>query len=163
LTKSHKRAKFVFRFLTKKQKMEEKKVSKNYYLALQARVTSFEQKIRLIQKMAREDSFLGVDTSLEIQEEKILQRALKKAKADLRSAKVVAGPKDNGLVQIGSTVTVRINGAAHSFRLEGIACFPGVVNVEAPLGKKLLGKAKGTVINIQKNNYEILEVAVKDF
>lgn len=143
--------------------MEEKKVSRDYYLALERRVKGFEEKLQLIQRMSREDSFLGVDISLEMGEEKLLQRALKKAKADLRSAKAVSNPKDNGVIQTGSTVTVKVNGIVHNLRLEGIAYCPGVVTTEAPLGKKLLGKTKGAVINIEKNRYHVLEVAVKDF
>jgi transcription elongation GreA/GreB family factor len=143
--------------------MEEKKVSRNYYLVLERRVKEFEEKLQLIQRMAREDSFLGVDTSLEMGEEKLLQRALKKAKADLRSVKAVANPEDNGVIQTGSTVTVKVGGTVRSLRLEGIAFCPGVITTEGPLGKKLLGKTKGAVIDIQKNRYQVLEVVVKDF
>lgn len=141
--------------------MEVKKVSKEYYQALEKRAKEFEERIRLLQRLAREDKNLGVDTSFEIGEEKVLQRQLRRAKADLRSAQAVANPKDNGVVQVGSTVTVQVNGSAYDLRLEGVAFCAGVITTDAPLGKKLLGKSKGAVINIEKNRYQILAVTAK--
>ncbi|MGI5826920.1 MAG: GreA/GreB family elongation factor [Patescibacteria group bacterium] len=141
--------------------MEVKKVSKDYYQALEKRVKDFEERIQLLQRLALKDKNLGVDTSFEIGEEKILQRQLRRAKADLRSVQAVANPKDNGVVQVGSTVTVQVNGSAYNLRLEGVAFCAGVITTDAPLGKKLLGKSKGAVINIEKNRYQILAVTVK--
>ncbi|BFD24725.1 MAG: GreA/GreB family elongation factor [Candidatus Parcubacteria bacterium] len=141
--------------------MEVKKVSKEYYLALEKRVKEFEKSIQMLQRLSREDKNLGVDTSFESGEEKILQRQLRKAKADLHSVQAVANPKDSGVVQVGSTVTLQVNGEIHDLRLEGVASCAGVITTDAPLGKKLLGKSKGAIINIQKNRYKILEVTAK--
>lgn len=152
----------AFSFLTKKGgNMEKKKVSRDYYLALEKRVKNFENSLQHLQRIAREDKNFGIDTSFETGEEKILQRQLKKAKADLRSVEAVANPKDNEVIQVGSTVTLQVNGEVHDLRLEGVAFCAGVITTDAPLGKKLLGKTKGAVINIEKNRYQILAVAVK--
>lgn len=139
----------------------EKKVSVKYYAELVSRRQSLEDELYLLQKHISEDVSLGVDVRSELEKEKEIQGLLRKAKADLIGLKPVKNPTDNGVVQIGSQVLLKVNGKdVRNMRLEGIAVRPGILTAETLLGKKLIGKTQGDKFRIEKNTYEVMTVTV---
>lgn len=79
-------------------------------------------------------------------------------------AEVVAGPDGNKTVQIGSQVTVMIDGHKQELRLVGpIEADPsdGKVSDESPLGQSMLGKAVGDKVTIASPSGQVIEATIK--
>ncbi len=141
--------------------MEEKKVSVKYYTELVNRRKSLEDELYILQKYISEDASLGIDVRSELEKEKELEGLLKKAKTDLIGLKPVKNPEDNGIIQIGSQIVIKVNDKdVRTMRLEGIAVRPGILTAGAPLGKKLLGKKQGDKVRMKDFLYEVMAVSV---
>lgn len=84
----------------------------------------------------------------------------------LKTAIVVSDtPKKNGGVSLGTTVTVKVNGAEHNFEIVGEwEADPArkKISHESPLGQALIGKKQGDHVEVEapagKIVYEIVEV-----
>ena len=82
----------------------------------------------------------------------------------LHGAKIIS-PKNTGLVDIGSKVILHVNGKKEEFLLVGeweADPMHKKISHESPLGKALLGKKVGELIEVQapagKIKYKILEI-----
>lgn len=82
----------------------------------------------------------------------------------LHGAKIIS-PKNTGLVDIGSKVILHVNGKKEEFLLVGeweADPMHKKISHESPLGKALLGKQVGEMIEVQapagKIKYKILEI-----
>lgn len=93
-----------------------------------------------------------------------LEGRIQELKAIISNAKVVE-KKNNGMVGIGSTVLLSLNGSNEEYSIvspEEADIFKGKLSFKSPLGKLLIGKAKGTKVNIEtpggKSEYLIVDV-----
>lgn len=67
-------------------------------------------------------------------------------------AKVIKSTKPNNQVQLGSKITVKVNGATHIYTLVGeweSDPMEKKISNTSPLGQALLGKKKGEIIEIE--------------
>jgi transcription elongation factor GreA len=95
-----------------------------------------------------------------------VQSRMKELVYILDNAEVVdVSATKGGFVDIGSSVTVRINGAERSYGIVGAQeadPLAGRISNESPLGSAFLGKKKGDVVTVQTpkgpQKYDILEV-----
>jgi transcription elongation factor GreA len=85
--------------------------------------------------------------------------------AILRRVKLVSKEDKKGVISIGSTVRVHIDGGEHSFQIVGaMEADPtkGKISHESPLGQALIGKQVGERVEIEapagKLAYHILEI-----
>jgi transcription elongation factor GreA len=93
-----------------------------------------------------------------------LEGRILELKGIISNAKVVE-KNSNGLVGIGSTVLVSFNGSDEEYSIvspEEADVFKGKISFKSPLGKLLIGKAKGSRVNIEtpggKAEYLIIDV-----
>lgn len=83
----------------------------------------------------------------------------------LDNAEIIADPKARGGVQIGSQITVSVNGKTREFTIVGAQeaePSAGKISNESPLGQAFLGRAKGDTVEVQvpagKQLYKIIEI-----
>ena len=81
------------------------------------------------------------------------------------NAVVVPSVKKNGLAQIGSTILVKAGKEKENFKIVGAEeanPLEGKISVDSPLGKALLDKTKGAIIEVAtpegKLQYKILKI-----
>ncbi|HOX29787.1 MAG TPA: transcription elongation factor GreA [Candidatus Paceibacterota bacterium] len=93
-----------------------------------------------------------------------LEGRIQELKAIISNAKVVE-KNNNGMVGIGSTVLLSLNGSNEEYSIvspEEADIFKGKLSFKSPLGKLLIGKAKGSRVNIEtpggKSEYLIVDV-----
>lgn len=93
-----------------------------------------------------------------------LEGRIQELKAIISNAKVVE-KNNNGMVGIGSTVLLSLNGSKEEYSIvspEEADIFKGKLSFKSPLGKLLIGKAKGSRVNIEtpggKSEYLIVDV-----
>lgn len=93
-----------------------------------------------------------------------LEGRILELKGIISNAKVVE-KNSNGLVGIGSTVLVSLNGSNEEYSIVGpeeADVFSGKISFKSPLGKLLIGKTKGSKIHLEtpggKAEYLIVDV-----
>lgn len=78
----------------------------------------------------------------------------------LKNAKIIK-TKHNGKVEVGSVVTLQIDGKKERYQIVGPQesnPFEGKISYQSPLGKALLNKRKGDKIKVNGREYLILEI-----
>lgn len=83
----------------------------------------------------------------------------------INNAVVVPSAKKNGLAQIGSTILVKAGKEKENFKIVGAEeadPIEGKISADSPLGKALLDKTKGAIIEVAtpegKLQYKILKI-----
>lgn len=83
----------------------------------------------------------------------------------IQNAVIVPLAKKKGLAQIGSTILVKAGSDKETFKIVGAEegdPLEGKVSVDSPLGKALLDKAKGALVEVEtpdgKTRYKILKI-----
>lgn len=98
------------------------------------------------------------------EELELLQTRIADLKATLTQAKVINSIPKNGIISLGSTVVVEVNGEKNEFMIvSSMESNPmaGKISVESPVGKALIGAKVGQTVEVTsavKNIYKILEV-----
>lgn len=84
----------------------------------------------------------------------------------LSNAEVIAAPKDDHKVRLGSKVSLKSNGSTKNFQVVGtVEADPlnGKISDESPIGQALLGKKEGDAVEIvtpaDKTSYIIAEIS----
>ncbi len=81
----------------------------------------------------------------------------------LANASVVNAPKRSNKVNIGSSVTVEVNGKEQVYTIVGSAevdFFNGKISNESKVGSALIGAKKGDVVEVAGNNGEVNEFKI---
>lgn len=83
----------------------------------------------------------------------------------IRNAVVISQEKQKDWAQIGSTILVSSGGKREKFKIVGAEeanPLEGKISIESPLGKALINKTKGTIVEIVtpegKKQYKILRI-----
>ena len=83
----------------------------------------------------------------------------------LNRAVIIKPPKYTGVVQVGSRITVEVNGKEKTYLILGSSesnPSAGIISQSSPLGSSLLGKRLGEIIKIQLANkivdYKIIKI-----
>jgi len=104
----------------------------------------------------------GYDAAKE--EQAFMEGRIRKLKEIIAQGEVIE-KKENGLIQIGSSVSLDSPGEKQKFQIvspEEANIIDNKISFESPLGKQLLGKKKGEKVKIEtpagKKEYNIVEV-----
>lgn len=118
-------------------------------------------------KTAREFGDLAENAEYQTarQEQEKLEARISEVEHILQNVKVIDKPKNDGVVRLGSTVTLK-NGTTKTFQVVGtVEADPleGKISDESPLGKAVLGKKVADEVEIRTTAettiYKIVEVA----
>lgn len=118
-------------------------------------------------KTAREFGDLSENAEYQTarQEQERLEARISEIEHILNNVEVIAKPKGDSKVQLGSTVTLK-NGATKKFQVVGtVEADPleGKISDESPIGQALLGKAVGDKVEIktaaETATYKITQIA----
>lgn len=117
-------------------------------------------------KTAREFGDLAENAEYQTarQEQEKLEARISEVEHILQNVKVIDKPKNDGVVRLGSTVTLK-NGSTKTFQVVGtVEADPleGKISDESPLGKAVLGKKVGDEVEIKINEtavYKVVEVS----
>lgn len=118
-------------------------------------------------KTAREFGDLAENAEYQTarQEQEKLEARISEVEHILQNVKVIDKPKNDGVVRLGSTVTLK-NGTTKTFQVVGtVEADPleGKISDESPLGKAVLGKKVADEVEIrtaaETTIYKIVEVA----
>ena len=118
-------------------------------------------------KTAREFGDLAENAEYQTarQEQEKLENRISEVEHILNNVEVIAKPKGDSKVQLGSTVTLK-NGATKKFQVVGtVEADPlsGKISDESPIGQALLGKKVGDAVEIktpaETATYKITEIA----
>ncbi|MBI1971530.1 MAG: transcription elongation factor GreA [Candidatus Wildermuthbacteria bacterium] len=100
------------------------------------------------------------------EEQEMLERRIAEIEDTLASSRMVSEKNGNGVVQIGSVVTVKANGETLIFTITGSAeadPLENKISAESPLGQALLGKKKEAVVQIETpegvQSYKVLDIS----
>lgn len=99
-------------------------------------------------------------------EQRMLERKIAELKDFLSQVKVIEKKEKKERIQIGSTVYIECKGKKMKFQIVGMIeanIKEGKISYESPIGKALLGKKKGEIIEIVtpaaiKLKYKILKI-----
>lgn len=108
-------------------------------------------------KLARElgDLSENAEYSSAKDEQEKLENRIKEIENILKSVEIIQKPKNDGAVQLGSTVTITANGTTKQFEVVGtIEADPleGKISDESPIGRALLGKKVGEEVELKIGN-----------
>lgn len=100
-------------------------------------------------------------------EQAFLENRIAEIKQILANASIVDTPKRSSKVNIGSTVTVEVNGAEQTYTIVGgaeVDFFNGKISNESPVGAALIGHKKGEVVEVtgptgEVNEFKILKIS----
>lgn len=98
------------------------------------------------------------------QEQEIVENRISEIEHILQNVEVIAKPRGDNKVQLGSTVKLKANGKFKEFKVVGtVEADPlnGKISDESPIGKELMGKAEGDKVSI-KTNGELVSYKVAD-
>lgn len=117
-------------------------------------------------KTAREFGDLAENAEYQTarQEQEKLEARISEVEHILQNVKVIDKPKNDGVVRLGSTVTLK-NGTTKTFQVVGtVEADPleGKISDESPLGRAVLGKKVGDEVEIKINEtavYKVVEVS----
>lgn len=134
---------------------------------LEMRKREMRQKIALIIKEAKEQGDLSENA--EYTEAKRQQadneRRIMELENTIRTSQVSSFVKGSKTVQMGSKVTVKLNGEEQTFDVVGsneADPLGGKISNESPIGKAIMGKKAGDKVKVQtpsgEKEYRILEV-----
>ncbi len=140
--------------------MEKKQVSPDFYQLIEQRKEEIEAELNSLHTESRNYLRNGHSSNPELENENQLQKRLREVKAILRGCSPVSAPQDNGIVQIGSYVTLLIDGKKEkTVRLEGVAGFDkNVCSLETDIGKQLLDSKKGKTFSSNGTMIKILRI-----
>lgn len=95
----------------------------------------------------------------------LVERRIEEIEAVLEKAEIAKPNQDDGIVQVGSRVKVIIDGREEEFLIVGELEGDPVnkkISYNAPLGKALLGRKKGEIVEVVtpfgKTKYKIVEI-----
>jgi len=98
------------------------------------------------------------------EEQAFLESRILELEEKIKNAQIIK-KKSSNKVEIGSTVVLSSNGKKEQFQIVGpeeVDPFQGKISYQSPLGKLLLGKAVGQVIEVKspdrKIKYKILDI-----
>ena len=102
-------------------------------------------------------------------EQAFLENRIAEINQILANASVVDTPKRSSKVNIGSTVTVKVNGEEKQYTIVGAAevdFFNGKISNDSPVGKALIGSKKGDVVQAvgptgKTTEFEIVKISNK--
>lgn len=118
-------------------------------------------------KTAREFGDLAENAEYQTarQEQEKIEARIAEIEHILQNVEVIAKPKNDGVVQLGSTVTLK-NGITKKFQVVGTMeadPLEGKISDESPLGKAVLGKKVGDDVEIKATTdiavYKIVEIS----
>lgn len=137
---------------------------------LEMRLKRIEKELpELIEETQRTAAYGDRSDNAEYKDAKLkLRRAnwqILKIKDQLKRVEIIE-PQGNGYVQLGSTVTVESNGKQQTFQILGpYETNPshGMISDKSPLGKALMGKMKGRLVEVELPNgikeYKIIKIS----
>lgn len=118
-------------------------------------------------KIAREFGDLAENSEYEDarNEQSFIEGRIEELEDMISRARVVAKNGGNGKVEMGSVVTLKLNGDRFSYEIVGVNesdPAAGKISAESPIGYSLIGKTKGEKVDITTPNgtttYEIVDV-----
>lgn len=118
-------------------------------------------------KTAREFGDLAENAEYQTarQEQEKVENRISEVEHILQNVEVIQKPKNGGIVQLGSTVTLK-NGITKTFQVVGTMeadPLEGKISDESPLGKAVLGKKVGDDVEIKATTdvavYKIVEIS----
>lgn len=118
-------------------------------------------------KTAREFGDLAENAEYQTarQEQEKLENRVSEVEHILQNVEVITKPKSDGVVRLGSSVTLK-NGNTKKFQVVGTMeadPLEGKISDESPLGQAVLGKRVGDEVEIKVNGdsatYKIVEIA----
>ncbi|MFW5888556.1 MAG: GreA/GreB family elongation factor [Patescibacteria group bacterium] len=95
-----------------------------------------------------------------------INNRITKIKDFLSHAEIISAGKDNDKISLGSRVTLEINGEKRTYKILGSAETDpgkGIISHNSPLGKNLIGRAKGETVKVKVKDrfieYKIIEIS----
>lgn len=100
-------------------------------------------------------------------EQAFLENRIAEIKQILASAVIVDTPKRSSKINVGSTVTVEVNGTEQTYTIVGgaeVDFFNGKISNESPVGEALMGHKKGDEVEVtgptgETNVFKILKIS----
>lgn len=129
-----------------------------------------EDKLRAIERVKKARDLGSLDDNPEYdaarEEQSLIEGRIEELGSIIKNAKIVDEKKEiKGVIKIGSTVKVEIDGSHETFTIVGsVEADPslGKISHESPVGKALLGLKKGDSIKVKlphgEFRYKILEI-----
>lgn len=80
------------------------------------------------------------------------QSRMKEVKAILQQAEIVQGGSKDGVIGLGSMITVKVNGKEREYTIVGAQeadPLSGKISNESPLGSAFMGKKKGDKVDVE--------------
>lgn len=98
------------------------------------------------------------------EEQSFLEGRILELESLIRDAKIVRKEGKTGWVQIGSTVTLKFNGDTEEFQIVGAAesnPFEKKISCDSPVGKAIMNKPEGAIIEIETPQGKIKSKIIK--
>lgn len=120
-----------------------------------------------LDKARKEGEYTAEDSSYGgiLEKQRRLEEEIAEISNQLKNAVIIEKPKSKGVIDIGSEVIVEFMGKQDKFTLVGeVEADPanGKISNESPVGKALIGKKEGDVVEVKtpvlNMKYKILEV-----
>lgn len=104
--------------------------------------------------MAREEGDLTENAGYDAakHDQAMIERRIQELEQQIRRAQIINKSTNSSTVQLGSTVTIEIDGEAETYTIVGaVEAKPaqGRISNESPIGKALLGKRVGESVDIE--------------
>ena len=121
---------------------------------------------RIQEAVAHGDLSENADYAQAKEEQSFIEGRIQELEEILKNAEIIRSTGPAGIVSVGSTVKVAVNGAERAYTIVGsneANPAEGRISNESTVGQKLLGSKKGDRLDIQtpggKSVYEILEIS----
>ncbi len=120
---------------------------------------------RIQEAVAHGDLSENADYAQAKEEQSFIEGRIQELEEILKNAEIIKSSGHGGVVAVGSTVKVAVNGSERAYTIVGsneANPAEGRISNESTVGQKLLGAKKGDRLDIQtpggKSSYEILEI-----
>lgn len=129
------------------------KISKRLYQILSKEVVQLLKDYDVFRQVIAKEALLEIDIKDKIAEEELIwENKIKAAKEKIKGLTPVAIERNSDIVSLGSKVLLKGEGGSRVVIIDGAWHIDKhlIINYQSPLGKKLLGRKVGEIVDNQK-------------